>query len=228
MASKTREIQEADTELVSRMLPDSIQDLADISAAMAWSTPDETMTQVFGKNVWVSACFGAACAVNGDPVDHLPKPPKGYEFTRQGGMVQSHEEEVDVETAIRSVARVSKLPEDFVAKVAEAAGYGALAYVSTSGETEVWAKPAGSAHLSGHEASGLETPGLDKAVQAILRFLERKGQRVVSVEDAFDAVIHQTGILDTSRLWWGDRQLMWKFGEALTEAAEAQGITVTQ
>lgn len=130
----------ADYDRVVSMLDDAIQKLADAHAAEAWSTPDDTTKEMFGEDVWVSACFGEVCAVNGDLVDRLPNPPKGYKLTRQGGSIPVAEEEVTVGYAEERVSEVTKLPIDLVQKVAESEGYEELAYVSVSGESDVWAK----------------------------------------------------------------------------------------
>jgi hypothetical protein len=130
----------ADYDRVVSMLADAIQDLADIRAAEAWSTPDDTTKEEFGEDVWISACFGSRCAVNGDVVDRLPNPPEGYEITSHGGSIPVVEEEVSVEYAVRSVSEAAKLPIDLVQKVAESEGYEELAYVSASGESDVWAR----------------------------------------------------------------------------------------
>lgn len=132
--------QGSDYDRVAAMLADAIQDLADIQAAEAWSTPDDTTKEVFGEDVWVSACFGFRCAVNGDLVDRLPNPPEGYEITRQGGGIPVTEEEVTVEYAVRRVSEVAKLPIELVQNVSELEGYEELTYVSASGESDVWAR----------------------------------------------------------------------------------------
>jgi len=129
-----------DYDRVTSRLADAIQDLADVRAAEAWSTPDDMTKEELGEDVWISACFGSRCAVNGDVVDRLPNPPKGYEITRHGGRIPVVEEEVYVEYAVRSVSTATKLPIDLVQNVAESEGYEELAYVSASGESDVWAR----------------------------------------------------------------------------------------
>lgn len=117
-----------------------LQDFANMNAAMAWSTAGDELEGKYGE-VWVLASFGSAVAVNGDPVQGaVPSAPKGYVLTREGGDIPVVEEEVPVEQAIYAVSEAQKIPRALVEEVAAAEGMKELAYISVSGEAEVWAK----------------------------------------------------------------------------------------
>jgi hypothetical protein len=213
---------------VARLIQDALLDLADSQAAMAWSTPDDTTKQVFGEDVWISACFGGRCAVNGDLVDALPAVPDGYEITRQGGKIPSTEEEVETRFAVEAVARATGLPTTLVSEVAEAEGYPEVVSTTATGESDVWARIVSGAALSGSDEGGLAYPGIGKAVDALLRSMEKHGLREISAEDAYWAVTRKTDILTDCRLYHGDRPCMRKFAEALEAAAAPLGISITK
>lgn len=119
-------------------IENTLQGFADQNAAMAWSTPTDEMTEEFGPDVTVIASFGDMVATNGDP-GHASVP-KGYVLVKGGGRVPVAEEEVLVEQAIHAVAEDLKIPQKLVKEIAAAEGMKEYAYVSVSGETEVYAK----------------------------------------------------------------------------------------
>jgi hypothetical protein len=71
-----------------------------------------------------------------------------------------------------------------------------------------------------------EVPGLDRAVQLILKSAEKHRLTTVSGEHAYFAVVRKTSILDDARID-GDHVLMPIFIQALEEAAGARGIAIT-
>lgn len=120
---------------------DKLEEMANASAAMAWSTPPD---EGGDEEYWVLATFGYESAVNGDLVDELPPPPAGYRLTDRGGTIPTTEEHVGVEHLIRAVAREMKRKDNDreVADVIHSEyGEGEIP-VSVSGESEVYARTA--------------------------------------------------------------------------------------
>lgn len=128
---------------VATQLEVEVESLANSQAAMAWSTPTDDLVDEFGGEVWIEAEFGDWVAVNGDPV--LPgrperKRPAGYVLTNRGGRIPAVEEEVQVDFALDAVAAALKIPVELVDEVAAREGYKDFAYVSVSGDADIYAK----------------------------------------------------------------------------------------
>jgi hypothetical protein len=146
---KTRYGDEEYDDAVSE-IRDAIRDLANMSAAGAWSTRTEEIIDKYGDDVIVLASFGDYWGMNGEVVlegDIGNLREKGYRLTNEGGDVPTTEEEVSVEEVIHhaSGVRRSTAPSrwDFICDVIEKE-FGKepddYIYTSVSGETEVWAK----------------------------------------------------------------------------------------
>jgi len=141
-AANAEKEEELDSEIYLK-LEDKIESMANASAAMAWSTPDDEQAEKYGE-VWIKAEFGDWVAINGDLViDEKTdtNPPEGYEKTDEGGRVPTVEEEVSLEHAIDSVAKDMKLDFDRVERVAKKENKKNEVYTSVSGDAEIWAKP---------------------------------------------------------------------------------------
>ncbi len=198
-------------------LEGAIQSLADSHAAEAWSTPTDEMIDQFGDDVYVMASFGDWVAVNGDlvgPDQPTPKPPEGYELTDYGGHIPEEEEEVEVEAAVRSVAQKMGIPQERVQKVADAEGYKELAYVSVSGEAEVWAKPRGKRpeKTESGERSHLPpflSPSKKKAINKRLADISRQyWNSIWEATDAIHKALRENGIEPDDYIITGEPQGM--------------------
>jgi len=133
---------------VRKALEEEIEYLANVDAAMAWSTPGDDM-EGYGKDVeevWIEAEFGDALAINGDPVikgEQEPKMPKGFELSDQGGRIPTTEQEIPLETLVGSVAQRLGVSEDAVQEVADWVGYKQYVYASVSGDSDIYVKRKG-------------------------------------------------------------------------------------
>lgn len=183
---------------ILRALEDKIQSMADASAAEGWSIPTDEMTNRFGKDVWVMASFGDWVAVNGDLVFErpTPNPPKGYELTDFGGHVPTTEEEVSVESAVDAVAEEMDVPAERVQEVADSAGYGKFAYVSVSGDVEVWAKPVAEADAA--------------TVKRLPPYLSSSKKKAINKH-----------LSEISKQYWNS---MWEATEAIHQALREHGV----
>lgn len=152
---------------IRKALDAKIDDMAESSAAGAWSTPGDQELDEYGDSLTIVARFGNEDAVQGDvlvdrewekrlglePLEH-PRlwsevgtrgvedwlEQNGYEIVPGGGRIPSDEQEVSVEHAIYSVADDLGVSEDAVQKVADAEKLGELAYTSVSGNATWWVK----------------------------------------------------------------------------------------
>lgn len=130
-----------------KALSEKIQEMANMSAAMTWSTPTDDLPDRY-EDPWFIADFDGQIAVNGDPVfgGDVPSPPRGYVFYHGGGRVPCTEEQVSMEHALRAVKMVfHKYPPEIVKALLEDIwekeyeGEKEI-YTSVSGETEIYAK----------------------------------------------------------------------------------------
>ena len=119
-----------------------IGQMADVNAAMTWSTPTDDL-----EDAWVVASFGDAYAVNGDLMDQVQNPPKGYVLSNKGGDVPVVEEHVYMEHVLRAVEKefsVEHRPAVVKAVIADIwkKGYKSAQEVSwsVSGETEIYVR----------------------------------------------------------------------------------------
>jgi hypothetical protein len=71
-----------------------------------------------------------------------------------------------------------------------------------------------------------EAPGVERAVEAVLRSAARQGVTTISIENSYRAVTRKTDLLDDARIS-GDHWLMPIYASALRRAAEARGLVVT-
>lgn len=145
-------------------LEEQVQTSADMSAAMAWSTVDDSTRDRLGRDgfdpdtVVGVAEFGDAVAIDGDPTDKTLASVEAeleaddYEETDRGGRIPTTEEHVSPEHIIRHVAKEMGLDEDVVADAAQGIDWwpkrgrdeipwGAEGYGS------VWAKKDPNAHV---------------------------------------------------------------------------------
>ena len=130
-----------DYEDITSEIENTIEFMANVQAAMAWSTPSDEEED----GAIIVADFGGEIAVNGDweglPGVKLPEPYKmdGYRLSNRGGRVPTTEEEISMDFVIEAVARELKVNKDRVRRAARQAGYeGDYVYTSVGGETEVW------------------------------------------------------------------------------------------
>lgn len=127
-------------ELILSKVDDAAQELADINAAMAWSTPSDDQVDRF-EAVVIVADFGGHLAANGDPVDDLAAVDlSGYSLIGEGGDVPCVEEEVSVDFVARVIATQTGIPIVTVENVLHRKGYKDFIYISASGDTEVYIK----------------------------------------------------------------------------------------
>ena len=128
---------------ISSALESAIEELANMNAAEAWSTPPDDLVDRYGE-VWIIAEFGGQYAVNGESVldgEEIPREPEGYERTREGGDVPAVEGYAYIDTVVDVVARKHNFREEDVRAVAEKEGYEEEIPWGVSGNTEVWAPP---------------------------------------------------------------------------------------
>jgi hypothetical protein len=132
---------------VRRAIEDEAQELADASAAQAWSTANDIEyyqeQDPSIEDVWVEAEFGNYLAVNGDlvlPKEPERKMPEGFVLSDFGGRIPVVEEEVQMDFVIESVAGDFGVPVEAVKEVADYEGYKELHYVSCSGDSDIYVK----------------------------------------------------------------------------------------
>lgn len=136
---------------VVKMAEGVIENMANDSAAGAWSTPHDDDIDQFG-DVYVVAYFGDSVGVNGNLV--LPgdvNVPRGWEETDRGGRMPSEEEEIDLRSVAEVVAKdlsydmKREIQQDMVLKILkdEYSSNRDYGYTTVSGEVEIWAPPEG-------------------------------------------------------------------------------------
>jgi hypothetical protein len=137
-------------------LEEMVQEMADQSAAQAWSTPGDQLVidlEAEGydpKSVVSVAEFGDAVAVNGDLETDKTSASveaeleaQGYEVTDKGGRIPAQEDFAYAEHVIRAVAREMDLPEETVEEAAKGLDWWQEEIPSdTSGYGSIWAKKA--------------------------------------------------------------------------------------
>jgi hypothetical protein len=145
-----------DEDEIRRALDRSIEELANASAAGAWSTLGDVLEDRYGGDAIMVAEFGDAVGVNGDILEFYrgrarlrtrpPRIPRGYEQAQRGGRVPSTEEEVGLDHVVRSAQRTlgaHRISEARLEDIARTLGYGdrnGQIYTTVSGNTYLYAR----------------------------------------------------------------------------------------
>jgi len=184
----------ADEHTPSGIFDQIVQNMANVQAAMTWSTPgDDDVAQIareYGlgddevrSNLKIVANFGDAISVNGEA--HGDTDVAGYvELDNFGGRIPETEEEVSTDNAVTAAADKLRMdPESVYGQLKESYGgdLGGQYYVSVGGEAHYYL-PAEMVH-SGRGRQPAETPGELRepqpvaSVASLAEFIEWDRQR---------------------------------------------------